>query len=179
MRIIGGIHKGRKIKSVKGALTRPTTDFIREALFNIISDRVLGCCFLDLFAGTGAVGLEALSRGAEKAIFIEKNATACSVIKENLKDLNMVNKGLVVKDDVIAAIEKLTLDRYVFDIIFLDPPYYKNHVEETLEALKKLNIDESLVVVQHPKEESFSFDGFTCLKYKKYGRNALTFLVKE
>lgn len=179
MRIIGGIHKGRKIKSVKGMLTRPTTDFIREALFNILGDRVNGSYFLDLFAGTGAVGLEALSRGAEKALFVEKNTVACSVIIQNLRDLELADKGLVLQSDVISAIEKLAQDGYVFDIIFLDPPYYKNHIEKTLKALKDFSIAGSIVAVQHPKDESFSFSGFSFLKDKKYGRNALTFFVKE
>jgi len=179
MRIIGGIHRGRKIKSVKGMLTRPTTDMIREALFNIICDRVPGSYFLDLFAGTGAVGLEALSRGAEKAVFVEKNVTACSVIKQNLRDLNMEDKGLVLQCDVNAAIEKLAKEGLIFDIIFLDPPYHKNHIEVTLKALKDFNITASLVVVQHPKDETFAFDGFELIKYKKYGRSALTFLIKE
>jgi len=179
MRIIGGIHKGRKIKSIKGMLTRPTTDFIREALFNIISNKVLDSNFLDLFAGTGAIGLEALSRGAKKAVFVEKNLTACSVINQNLRDLRLVDKGLVIQSDIVPAIEKLVLEGYVFDIIFLDPPYYKNHIEKTLSILKDSNIVGSLVVVQHPKNESFAFNGFSYYKSKKYGRTALTFLVKE
>ncbi|NLZ53543.1 MAG: 16S rRNA (guanine(966)-N(2))-methyltransferase RsmD [Thermoanaerobacteraceae bacterium] len=179
MRIIGGIHKGRKIKSVKGMLTRPTTDFVREALFNIISDKVFGSNFLDLFAGTGAVGLEALSRGAEKVVFVEKNMTACSVINQNLRDLKFIDKALVVQSDIVSAIQKLALGGYVFDIIFLDPPYYKNYIEKTLGTLKDFNIAGSIVVVQHPKNESFTFNGFSCFKNKNYGRTALTFLVKE
>jgi len=179
MRIIGGIHKGRKIKSVKGMLTRPTTDFIREAFFNIISDKIFGSNFLDLFAGTGAVGLEALSRGAEKVVFVEKKMAACSVINQNLRDLKLVDKGLVVQNDIIPAIEKLALEGYVFDIIFLDPPYYKNYIEKTLGVLNHFNIVGSIVAVQHPKDELFTINGFICYKNKKYGRNALTFLVKE
>jgi len=179
MRIIGGIHRGRKIKSVKGMSTRPTTDFVREALFNILSDRVVDSHFLDLFAGTGAVGLEALSRGAKKVVFVENNPIACSVINQNLRDLKMVDKGSIIQSDVIAAIEKLASAGYVFDIIFLDPPYYKDYIEKTLKALRDFVIAEAIVAVQHPKDELFNFDGFINYKNKKYGKNALTFLVKE
>jgi len=179
MRIIGGTHRGRKIKSVKGIDTRPTSDFVREALFNIIGDRVPGSNFLDLFAGTGAVGIEALSRGANKAVFVEKNPAACAVINQNLQALNFVDKGLVIKDDIIHGIEKIALEGNIFDIIFLDPPYYKNHIEKTLNILKASSIAASIVIVQHPRDESFTFDGFSCYKNKNYGRTALTFLVKE
>jgi 16S rRNA (guanine966-N2)-methyltransferase len=179
MRIIGGFYKGRKIKSIAGTVTRPTTDFVREALFNIIGNKVIGSSFLDLFAGTGAVGLEALSRGAESAVFVEKNATACSVIKQNLRDLNIVEKGKVIHSDAKSALKKPALKRGIFDIIFMDPPYHNNQIEATLGILNGNNMVKSIVVVQHPKDESFKFNGFSCYKHKRYGRTALTFLVKE
>jgi 16S rRNA (guanine966-N2)-methyltransferase len=179
MRIIGGIYKGRKIKSIAGTITRPTTDFVREALFNIISTKVIGSSFLDLYAGTGAVGLEALSRGAKKAVFIEKNRIACSVIKQNLRDLNIWEKGKVIHSDTSSALKKSALKRGVFDIIFMDPPYYNNQIEATLGILNGSNMVKSIVVVQHPRDESFKINGFSCYKHKTYGRTALTFLVKE
>lgn len=179
MRIIGGFHKGRKIKSIEGNITRPTADFVREALFNIIGNDVVGSNFLDLFAGTGAVGLEALSRGAEYAVFVEKNVVACSVIKQNLRDLKLFDKGIVIQSDIVTVMKKSVLKGNIFDIIFMDPPYFKNQIETTLSILKDSKMAKSTVVVQHPKDESFKFDGFSCYKQKKYGRTALTFLVKE
>ncbi len=179
MRIIGGFHRGRKIKSIGGKNTRPTSDFVREALFNIIGSDVVGSCFLDLFAGTGAVGLEALSRGAQSAIFIEKNPIACSIIKQNLLDLKLTSKGRVIQSDVISALKKLILDGNTFDIIFMDPPYFKNNIGATLDVLKDFNMAESIIIIQHPKDELLKFDGFSCYKHKQYGRTALTFLTKE
>ncbi|WP_213973735.1 16S rRNA (guanine(966)-N(2))-methyltransferase RsmD [Tepidanaerobacter acetatoxydans] len=179
MRIIGGFHRGRKIKSISGMNTRPTSDFVREALFNIIGSDVVGSCFLDLFAGTGAVGIEALSRGAQNAIFIEKNPIACSIIKQNLLDLKLIGKGRVIQSDVISALKKLILEGNNFDIIFMDPPYFKNNIGATLDILKDFNVTESIIIIQHPKDELLKFDGFACCKHKQYGRTALTFLTKE
>ncbi|HHY70174.1 MAG TPA: 16S rRNA (guanine(966)-N(2))-methyltransferase RsmD [Thermoanaerobacterales bacterium] len=179
MRIIGGFHKGRKIKSIAGNITRPTADFVREALFNIIGNDVIGSSFLDLFAGTGAVGLEALSRGAENAVFIERNAVACSVIKQNLRDLKLSDKAAIVQSDTVSALKKPVFKGKIFDIIFMDPPYFKNQIETTLGILRDTNMVKSIVVVQHPQDELFKFNGFSCYKHRRYGRTALTFLAKE
>ncbi|MDD4570554.1 MAG: 16S rRNA (guanine(966)-N(2))-methyltransferase RsmD [Tepidanaerobacteraceae bacterium] len=179
MRIIGGLHKGRKIKSTKGAVTRPTTDFVREALFNIIGNDVIESCFLDIFAGTGAVGLEALSRGAKNAIFVEKNALACSVIKQNLQQLDLTEKALVIQNDAVTVLTNLDLGANAFNIFFLDPPYYKNQIEVGLKAIRNLKMANSIIVVQHPKDESFSFKGFLCYKQKVYGKTVLTFLKRS
>ena len=165
MRIIGGIYKGRKIKSIAGTITRPTTDFVREALFNIISTKVIGSSFLDLYAGTGAVGLEALSRGAKKAVFIEKNRIACSVIKQNLRDLNIWEKGKVIHSDTSSALKNRPL-KGCFDIIFMDPPYYNNQIEATLGILNGSNMVKSIVVVQHSRDESFKINGFHAINIK-------------
>lgn len=179
MRIIGGFHKGRRIKSVSGNLTRPTTDFVREALFNIISNEVIDSCFLDLFAGTGAVGLEALSRGAKKVVFIEKNPHAFSVIEKNLQDLKLINKAELIQKDATLALTELSRRNYMFDIVFMDPPYYENHIEECLDILRASKLVKSLVIVQHPKDETIDFTGFLCYKKKVYGKTTLTFLQKE
>ncbi len=179
MRIIGGFHKGRKIKSVPGKNTRPTTDFVREALFNIINKYIAGSKFLDLFAGTGAVGLEALSRGAENVVFVERDLTACKVIGQNLRDLKLSHKSKIIQGDVALILKKILLRKQRFDIIFMDPPYFKNQIEKTLSILRTGNVVKSIIVVQHPKNELFKIEGFTCYKHKKYGRTALTFLTKE
>ncbi|HHW02923.1 MAG TPA: 16S rRNA (guanine(966)-N(2))-methyltransferase RsmD [Thermoanaerobacterales bacterium] len=181
MRVVGGIHRGRKIKSPRGRTTRPTPDMVREALFNILNLKVVHCNFLDIFAGTGAVGLEALSRGANYAAFIEKDRTACKIITENLESLDLLGKADVLCFNATEGMKKLEKKDKSFDIIFLDPPYYKNEVDPCLEYLRNSGIlkPDSIIVVQHPWDISIRHDGFICVKQKKYGKTILSFLIKE
>lgn len=179
MRVIGGMHKGRKIKSLKGENTRPTADIVREALFDILGSKIVGSRFLDLFAGTGAVGIEALSRGAESAVFVEKSPEACSIIKQNLTDLNLIEKSQIIRDDAEFALEKLLREGKEFDITFMDPPYSKGKIEPILAILRDFEPLKSIIVIQHPEGEQFNTSGFLCYKRKKYGRSVLTFLIKE
>ncbi|MBS0624726.1 MAG: 16S rRNA (guanine(966)-N(2))-methyltransferase RsmD [Verrucomicrobia bacterium] len=120
LRIIGGQFKGRILKSPKSTTTRPTQGVVREAVFNICQDLIREARFLDLFAGSGAMGLEALSRGASHATFVERDKNAASCIKENLTLLNLVSKSQVISIDAEAALKKMTSP---FDIIYIDPPY--------------------------------------------------------
>jgi 16S rRNA (guanine966-N2)-methyltransferase len=181
IRITGGIHRGRKIKSPQGAITRPTPEMVREALFNILCHKVVGSRFLDAFAGTGAVGLEALSRGADFAAFIEKDRTACKVLNENIASLNLMDKSLVLCSDVMESMKKLEKKVESFDIIFLDPPYYENHIALCLDFLQHSSIldPDSIIVIQHAWDISFEHIGFEKIKQKKYGRTIMSFLVKE
>jgi 16S rRNA (guanine966-N2)-methyltransferase len=181
MRIVGGIHRGRKIKSPSGRTTRPTPDMVREALFNILNRKVVQCRFLDIFAGTGAVGLEALSRGADFAAFIEQDHAACKVILENLKNLNLLGKAEVLCSDAMESMKKLEKKDESFDIIFLDPPYYKNEINPCLEFLRYSRIlkPDSVIVIQHAWDISLEYDGFAYIKQKKYGKTILSFLIKE
>ena len=118
MRVIAGEFRSRRLKSIPGDATRPTPDRLRETLFNILAPRIEGATFLDAYAGTGAVGIEALSRGARHAWFLEKNRAALEAIRENLASLNLERRASVVTGPVL-----LTLERYHADIVFLDPPY--------------------------------------------------------
>src|SRR5262249_17472890 len=118
MRIIAGEFRSRRLKSIPGAVTRPTPDRLREALFNILQHRIEGATFLDAYAGTGAVGIEALSRGASHAWFLEKNRAALDVIRENLATL-----GLERRATVVTGPAALTIGHHRADIVFLDPPY--------------------------------------------------------
>jgi 16S rRNA (guanine966-N2)-methyltransferase len=143
MRVIGGDFRSRVIKSVPGLEVRPTPDRLREALFNILSPRIAGVTFADLYAGTGAVGIEALSRGAARAIFVEQNRAAVGVLRENLKSL-----GLEARSDVRQARATAMLVKIEADIVFLDPPYVLEG--EYVTALTKLGAHPPpLVIVQH------------------------------
>jgi len=143
VRVIGGEFRSRVLKSVPGLDVRPTPDRLREALFNILAPRITGVVFADLYAGTGAVGIEALSRGASRAIFAETNRAAIGVLRENLKSLGLERRAELRQGRATALIGRITAD-----IVFLDPPYDLHSEYET--ALTKLGeIPPSLVIVQH------------------------------
>src|SRR2546422_6504978 len=118
MRVIGGEFRSRRLKSIPGLATRPTSDRLRETLFDVLGAQVEGAVFLDAYAGTGAVGIEALSRGAARAVFIEKSKNAARVLRENLASLGVEGRALVVVAATLSSIAEQTVD-----IVFLDPPY--------------------------------------------------------
>ena len=124
MRVIAGKARRIQLKSMEGMNTRPTTDRIKETLFNMLSQDIYGCHFLDLFSGSGAIGIEALSRGAARAVFVEKNPKACTCIRENLTFTKLADSGTLLNMDVMQALRSLE-GKGVFDCIFMDPPY--NH----------------------------------------------------
>jgi 16S rRNA (guanine966-N2)-methyltransferase len=143
MRVIAGEFRSRRLKSVPGDATRPTPDRLREALFNILAPRMAGATFLDAYAGTGAVGIEALSRGARHAWFLEKNRVAIEAIRENLASLQLERRASVVAGPVL-----LTLERYPADFVFLDPPYeLEREYAAALELLARN--PPPLVILQH------------------------------
>jgi 16S rRNA (guanine966-N2)-methyltransferase len=126
MRIVAGIHRSRLLKSLKGQALRPTSDYVRETLFNILGPAIQDSRFLDIYAGTGAVGIEALSRGATHATFIENHKPAATLIRQNLDSLQLTKQATVLPLDATKALEKLVASKPVpppFDFIFIDPPY--------------------------------------------------------
>jgi 16S rRNA (guanine966-N2)-methyltransferase len=127
MRIIAGTFRSRQLKSLKGLALRPTSDRLRESLFNVLAERIPGCRFLDLFAGTGAVGIEALSRGAAEAVFIENHSPAAALIQKNLDALGIRRSTRILKLDALRALQRIAAEHTPasapFDIVFLDPPY--------------------------------------------------------
>jgi 16S rRNA (guanine966-N2)-methyltransferase len=144
MRIIAGKFRSRQLKSLKGLALRPTSDRLRETLFNVLGDLVSGACFLDLFAGTGAVGIEALSRGASEAIFVEKHVPTVALIKKNLESLEIRGGVRVLTQDVLKALERLAGEpsgsSARINIVFLDPPYAeKEQYTEVLSSLANSN----------------------------------------
>ena len=175
MRIIGGQAKGRKLKGVFSKEDiRPTQDRVREALFNILGDRTVGCRFLDLYAGYGAVGLEAASRGAEEVVFVEKKAGLVNLIKENIDLLGIEAKVKVYRAEVIKLLRKLSPS---YDIIFLDPPYQKGLVWPALREILTRNLikEDGLVITEHHCREKVDFKGLTLFRRSSYGESQLSF----
>ncbi|MEJ2100373.1 MAG: 16S rRNA (guanine(966)-N(2))-methyltransferase RsmD, partial [Desulfobacterales bacterium] len=151
IRIIGGELKGRKLVTVPGIKTRPTADRVRESIFNILNDRVRGASVLDLFAGTGAMGIEALSRGAESAVFAEDNPAALGALNMNIKNCSMENRTRTIKWNILNNLNVLRSHKPAFNLAFIDPPYNENMIQPTL---SNLNLSQCLtngamVVVEH------------------------------
>lgn len=184
MRVIAGKAKHLQLKTIEGNNTRPTTDRIKETLFNMLQNDIGGCTFLDLFSGSGGIGIEALSRGAEKAVFIEKNKNASECIKSNLRFTKLQDSGIVMEKDVFDAISMLEREGYLFNIIFMDPPYNLGLEKEVLEKLRNSAIidEESIIIVEASIETEFDYIsdyGYEIIKEKKYKTNKHIFLCKE
>jgi 16S rRNA (guanine966-N2)-methyltransferase len=173
MRIIAGTHRGRRIAAPKGALTRPTGDRVREALFNLVGP-VDGASVLDLYAGSGALGLEALSRGARRCVFVETDAAACAVIRRNLESLGLTG-GLVDRRDALAVLRAEATARRRHDLILLDPPYDRwAELESRLaELLPRVVSAAGMVVVETDArdEPTLPLDQVTT---RRYGSARLT-----
>jgi len=168
MRVIGGEFRSRRLKSLPGLETRPTPDRLRETLFNVLATRLADCVFMDVYAGTGAVGIEALSRGARRCLFIEKNRAAVEVIRENLATLGLQNRAEVFSSKAVTVIERVQAD-----IAFLDPPYeLVKEYELAMTALKT-----ALVVVQHSSRFTPQEEYGELRRYReiKQGDNVLSF----
>jgi len=156
MRVIAGIYRSRILKSLKGLELRPTSDRLRETLFNVLAPRIAGARFLDLFAGTGAVGIEALSRGASEVVFIEKHARAAALIRKNLDSLGIRSGATVFAMDALRGLEKLAAlsksGSAPFDLIFLDPPYIAaEEYSRVLEFLGSADLlaPDGIVIAEH------------------------------
>ncbi len=182
MRVISGTAKSLPLKTVKGMGTRPTTDRIKETLFNMLNPRLPGCRFLDLFAGSGGIGIEALSRGAQFACFVESGREAYGVITENLKFTRLSNRGRVVKSDVFAFLQRQAEEP--FDVVFMDPPYDHQYERRALEYLTEYGWlrENSLIVTEASLQTDFSYVqalGLEVVRIKKYKTNLHIFLKPE
>lgn len=179
MRVIAGSAKGIKLASVPGKSTRPITDQVKEALFNIIGYDVVGKTFLDLFGGTGAVGIEALSRGAEHAVFLDINYQAYKVIQNNLRMTNLASYATTHKMDALLYLRESPPQ--IFDFIYIAPPQYRSIWEKamaTLDAYPGWTSSESTVIVQiHPKEftEEITYANYEPFDRRSYGDTMLIF----
>lgn len=183
MRVIAGKAKRLQLKTPVGMDTRPTTDRIKETLFNMLQDELYDIYFLDLFSGSGGIGIEALSRGAKKAFFVEQNRNAVSIIKENLCYTHLMEQAEVMNCTAISAIAMLQ-GKEKFHIVFMDPPYGKGLEKEVLRNPAFLQIleDKALVVIEADLGTELSEEdkvGFRLLKEKRYKTNKHIFLEKE
>lgn len=180
MRVITGKARGVNLKTPDGMATRPTTDRVKEALFSIIQFEIPGSRVLDLFGGTGQLGIEALSRDAKSAVFVDEREDACLLIRENLKRTRLEVEARVVRADYK---DFLLRCRDKFDIIFLDPPYAEVFLENSLKLITEIDILQSggIIVAERPtgKELSWDFLGYFRSKDYKYGKTLLTIYRKD
>lgn len=180
MRVISGKARGVALKTPKGVQTRPTADRVKEAMFSIIQFDIPCAKVLDLFGGTGQLGIEALSRGADSSVFIDEREDACSLIRENLRKTHMEQQGRVYRCDYESYLKKCSEK---FDIIFLDPPYAEVFLENALKLITEIDILQSggIIVSERPlgKELPWSFDGYSRSKDYKYGNTLLTLYRKS
>ena len=180
MRVITGKARGVQLKTPDGMLTRPTTDRVKEALFSIIQFEIPTANVLDLFGGTGQLGLEALSRGAKSAVFVDQREDACKLIKENLRRTKLEQDAKVVRSDYLDYLKRC---KEKFGIIFLDPPYAEVFLENALKCITEIDILQTggIIVTERPlgKELPYVFEGFTRSKDYKYGKTLLTIYRKD
>ena len=180
MRVITGKARGVQLKTPAGMQTRPTSDRVKEAMFSIIQFDIPGMRVLDLFGGTGQLGIEALSRGAVQATFVDEQEKACALIRENLKKVKAESDAKVVRSDYMAF---LTNCKEKFDIIFLDPPYAEVFLENSIKKITEIDILQSggIIVAERPvgKDLVFQFEGYTRSKDYKYSSTLLTLYRKD
>lgn len=184
MRVIAGKARRLLLKTIEGMDTRPTTDRIKETLFNMISGELPDCCFLDLFSGSGAIGIEALSRGARSAVFVELNPKAAECIRENLKTTRLEDEALVMNCDVLTALKRLESKESLFDFVFMDPPYNKELERKVLEYLSGSRLIDynTVIIVEASLETGFDYletMGYELIKEKKYKTNKHVFVKKK
>jgi hypothetical protein len=183
MRVTAGTLKNRKIKSREGRETRPTLERIKEAIFSIIGDKIVDAKFLDLYSGTGNIAIEALSRGAKRAVMIEQDKEALRIIIDNIDTLGLTNVSRAYKNDVSRAIEILGRKNEKFDIIFLDPPYKENISISTIEKVSENNIlaEGGIIISEHSTYEKMPEKIGNFVKYdeRNYNKKIVTFYCYE
>ena len=178
MRVISGKIRGKKLYSLDGDNTRPTTDRVKENIFNIIMPYIYGARVLDLFAGSGALGIEALSRGAQFCDFVEKNKAAADIVKKNLCETPFADAWRIHTVDFLGFLERETAP---YDIIFLDPPYEAGYYLPALEKIEKQNLLScgGIIVMESKSGQAPEcVGGFEIIKEKKYGGTSVTILKK-
>ena len=180
MRVIAGSAKRTQLKTVEGMDTRPTTDRIKETLFNMLAPSLYDSNFLDLFAGSGGIGIEALSRGAVRAVFVEQNKKAMDCIKENLKKTHFEDRSQTMQMDVLSALKRME-GKETFEYIFMDPPYNPEWERLVLEYLAESSLltDDGVIIVEASKETEVNYIedlGFELIKIKDYKTNKHIFI---
>ncbi len=180
MRVISGKARGVVLKTPEGLQTRPTADRVKEAMFSIIQFDLPGARVLDLFGGTGQLGIEAISRGAKSAVFVDASDAPCKLIKENLRRAKMEQEGTVVRSDYL---QYLSNCRETFEIVLLDPPYAEVFLENAIKKISEIDILQSggIIVAERPAEKALflEIEGYTRSKDYKYGKTLLTLYRKD
>lgn len=183
MRVIAGKARRIMLKTPKGLKTRPTSDRIKETLFNMLQPELYNCIFLDLFSGSGGIGIEAISRGAAKCVFVENEREAINCIRENLEITKMTEEGHLVARDVMTALRQLE-GKLMFDCVFMDPPYNKNVEKDVLNYLSKSQLinTSTLIVVETPIDVDIGYldnFGYNLVKQKCYKTNQHLFIRRR
>ncbi len=193
MRVISGKVRGLKLNTPKNEDVRPTTDRVKESLFNIINPYIMESDVLDLFAGTGSLGIECLSRGANKCVFVDVSKESISIVKSNIKKARVENESTVLNLDFKDAINKLKIQNNninklkiqnnKFDVIFMDPPYYENMFIDALEKIAEASLlkEDGIIIIEHDTKDKFpeEIKNLIQTKSKKYGNTTLTFYTLE
>lgn len=176
MRIIAGKWKGKILKNFDFDGTKPTSDMVKQILFDCIGSEINNCVFCDLFSGTGSVGIEALSRGAKQVYFVDNNIKSIALIKKNIYSLN-VNNYAINNCDFLVALNLFEKEKIKFDFIFIDPPYNTELYDTVLEKVKNSTIinENSIIILEHNKKINIC-DEYEIVKQKKQGIKMLTFL---
>jgi 16S rRNA (guanine966-N2)-methyltransferase len=181
MRIISGMSKGRKLATPKSQSLRPTSDRVKESIFNVLGEEIEGGVVLDLYAGTGNLGIESLSRGAKKVIFVEKGRHALGLIQRNLAQFGLGEKSEILPIDANRAIGILNQRGEYFDLIFIDPPYEKGLIEKTLTKLNSHQIyhRDSLLVIEHHRRELLPplLNRWNLIRQRQMGDTMMSFLT--
>lgn len=182
MRIIAGRLKGRRLAAVRGAI-RPTADRVREAIFNILGPLVPEAQVLDLFAGTGALGIEALSRGAGRAVFVENQVSALQVLRRNLAQCQLMEAGQILPQDAVRALAALAARGERFDLIFLDPPYSQGLAEAIVPLVARTGLlaPEGILVVEHRRDEDLAetYPPLARRDQRRYGATLISFYENQ
>lgn len=180
MRVVAGSAKGKSLKAVPGMNTRPTTDKVKESIFNIIGPYFTGGTVLDLFAGTGSLGIEALSRGMTKAIFVDQDKLSIETIHKNLENTKLQQFAEVYKNDYERALKALVKREMSFDLIFLDPPYRLKVMNKIIQHIREYHLitEQGIIVTEHDAKYDFThlLEGFAIQKQVTYGDTGITIL---
>lgn len=182
VRVISGSARGLKLNTPGDDRVRPTTDRVKESMFNIVQDWVYDSQVLDLFAGSGALGIEALSRGASQAVFCDNSLDSIKIIKSNIEKAKVVDRSQIVSGDFKRCLRDMEAKNQSFDMIFVDPPYYKGLFEEVLDTIRSCKIlkKDGIVIVEHDAKRPIGqVEGLEVYKEKKYGITMLTFYCLE
>jgi 16S rRNA (guanine966-N2)-methyltransferase len=181
MRIISGACRGRKLSALRGMVTRPTADRVRESIFNILAPHVSGAHVLDLFAGTGAMGLEALSRGAAAAVLVDSSAQAIQIIEKNILACKMENRSRSIRWDILKNLHCLKPQEPAFDLVFMDPPYAKGCIQPALTHLIRHQVLKTgaMIVIEHAPAEPVpeNFNELKKIDQRVYGKTLVSFLT--